>query len=174
MKIKLRWKFFVILLVFSLIPLLIVTVISQRGTRRLGRVISADLRQNLTNLTSEALLQAAENSSKTLLQTMNTLESSLTVLAYEAERALMEDPPGAPKIYYAPDFDNPALAPPDLAPYRKYRKKSEAGRYLPVLVSFDHPVFLIAPGVSEKSLAKRHLTPESHRSDAQKPFRQVG
>ena len=72
LKMKLRWKFFVILFVFSLIPLLIVTVISQRGTRRLGRVISADLRQNLTSLTSEALLQAAENSSKTLLQTMNT------------------------------------------------------------------------------------------------------
>ena len=87
---KLRWKFFVILFVFSLIPLLIVTVISQRGTRRLGRVISADLRQNLTSLTSEALLQAVENSSKTLLQTMNSLESSLTVLAYEAEQALDE------------------------------------------------------------------------------------
>ncbi|MGD8258235.1 MAG: hypothetical protein PVH56_11755, partial [Desulfobacterales bacterium] len=104
---KLRWKFFVILFVFSLIPLLIVTVISQRGTRRLGRLISADLRQNLTGLISEALLQAAENSSKTLLQTMNTLESSLMALAYETERALMEDLPTAPKIYYAPEFDNP-------------------------------------------------------------------
>ena len=109
---KLRWKFFFILLVFSLIPLLSVTVISQRGTRRLGRTISADLSQNLTNLTSEALLQAAENSSKTVLQTMYTVESSLMVLAYETERALMEDPPAAPKIYFATDFDNPDLAPP--------------------------------------------------------------
>jgi len=147
---KLRWKFFVILFVFSLIPLLIVTVISQRGTRRLGRLISADLRQNLTSLTSEALLQAAENSSKTLLQTMNTLESSLTALAYETERALMQDLPEAPKIYYAPEFDNPTLAPPDLAPYRRYLKKSEDGRFLPIFVSLEHPVFLLAPGVSEK------------------------
>ena len=150
---KLRWKFFIILFIFSLIPLLIVTVISQRGTRRLGRNISADLRQNLTNLTSETLLQSAENSSKTLLQSMNTLESSLTVLAYEAERALMEAPPAAaPKIYYATDFEDPILAPPDLAPYRRYLKKSEAGRYLPIPVSFDHAAFLIAPGVSEKSV----------------------
>ncbi len=152
MKMKLRWKFFVILFVFSLIPLLIVTVISQRGTRRLGRTISADLRQNLTSLTSEALLQAVENSSKTLLQTMNTLESSLMVLAYEAERALMEEPPAAPKIYYAPEFDNPTLSPPDLAPYRRYLKKSEAGRDLPIFVSFEYPVFLLAPGVLEKSV----------------------
>jgi len=149
---KLRWKFFVVLFIFSLIPLLIVTVISQRGTRRLGRIISADLSQNLTNLTSEALLQAVENSSKTLLQTMNTLEASLMVLAHEAERALMEDTPAAPKIYTAPEFDNPTLAPSDLAPYRRYLKKSEGGRFLPILVSFDHPVFLMAPGVSEKSV----------------------
>jgi hypothetical protein len=95
---KLRWKFFIILFIFSLIPLLSVTVISQRGTRRLGRVISADLRQNLTSLTSEALLQAVENSSKTLLQTMNNIESSLLVLAYEAEQALREDPPERPQV----------------------------------------------------------------------------
>ena len=152
MKMKLRWKFFVILFVFSLIPLLIVTVISQRGTRRLGREISADLRQNLTSLTSEALLQAVENSSKTLLQTMNALESSLMVLAHEAERALMKDPPAAPKIYTAPEFDNPTSAPPDLAPYRRYLKKSEEGRFLPILVSLDHPVLLLAPDVSEKSV----------------------
>jgi sigma-B regulation protein RsbU (phosphoserine phosphatase) len=149
---KLRWKFFVILFVFSLIPLLIVTVISQRGTRRLGRLISADLRQNLTGLISEALLQAAENSSKTLLQTMNTLESSLMALAYETERALMEDLPTAPKIYYAPEFDNPTSAPPDFAPYRRYLKKSADGRFLPIYVSLEHPVFFLAPGVSEKSV----------------------
>ncbi len=154
---KLRWKFFVILFVFSLIPLLIVTLISQRGTRRLGRIISADLRQNLTNLTSEALLQAADNSSKTLLQTMNALESSLMILALEAERAFMEDPPAAPEIYYAPEFDNPTLSPSDLAPYRRYRKKSKAGTLLPIFVSFDHPVFLLAPGIAEKSV-KSNIT----------------
>ena len=126
---KLRWKFFVILFIFSLIPLVIVTLISQRGTRRLGRAISADLRENLTNLTSEALLQAVENSSKTLHQTMNTLESSLQVLAHEAERALMEDPPPESKIYYAPEFDMPGSAPSDLAPYHRYQKKSEDGKF---------------------------------------------
>jgi sigma-B regulation protein RsbU (phosphoserine phosphatase) len=152
MKLKLRWKFFIILFIFSLIPLLIVTVISQRGTRRLGRVISADLRQNLTSLTSEALLQAVENSSKTLLQTMNSLESSLMVLAYEAEKALMGNPPEAPRIYYAPEFDNPTLAPPNLTPYRRYLKNPKTGRFPTILVSYDHPVFLLAPGVSKLSV----------------------
>jgi hypothetical protein len=149
---KLRWKFFVILFVFSLIPLLIVTVISQRGTRRLGRIISADLRQNLTSLTSEALLQAVENSSKTLLQTMNSIESSLMVLAYEAEHALREEISATPEIYYAPDFDDPDLAPLNLTLYRRYLKKSKKTGRPPILVSFDHPVFLLAPGVSQLSV----------------------
>jgi hypothetical protein len=157
---KLRWKFFIILFIFSLIPLLIVTVISQKGTRRLGRMISADLRQNLTNLTSEALLQAAENSSKTLLQTMNSIESSLMVLAYEAEHALREDPPESPQIYYASDFDDPNSAPPNLTPYRRYLTKSKKTGRPPILVSFDHPVFLLAPGVSKLSVNRdiAHLT----------------
>ena len=54
------------------------------------------------------MLQAVENSSKTLLQTMNTPEPSLMVLAYEAERALMEDPSAATKIYFAREFENPS------------------------------------------------------------------
>ncbi len=149
---KLRWKFFFILLVFSLIPLLCITVISQRGTRRLGRTISADLSQNLTNLTSEALLQAAENSAKAVLQTMYTVESSLTVLAYETERVLMEDPPAAPKIYFAADFDNQDSSPPDLAPYRRYLKKSDQGKAVPTYASLDHPVFLLSRGVSEENV----------------------
>ena len=46
-RIRLRWKFFIILLVFSLTPLIVVTVASQRGTFRLGQAISEDARQRL-------------------------------------------------------------------------------------------------------------------------------
>lgn len=153
LKLKLRWKFFLFLLVFSLVPLLVVTLISQRGTRRLGRTISADLRKNLTVLTSEALQQSAENSSKTLLHTMNSLEFSLMVLANEAERALREDPPPVSKVYYASDYDNPSSVPDDFTTVRRYRKRSPEGGFVPVSVSFDHPVFYLIPGVSEKSVA---------------------
>ena len=40
LNLKLRWKFFIILLVFSLTPLIVVTVVSQRGTLILGKTIS--------------------------------------------------------------------------------------------------------------------------------------
>ena len=37
-----RWKLFLILLVFSLVPLGVLTLINQRGTSRMGAVISED------------------------------------------------------------------------------------------------------------------------------------
>ena len=74
------------------------------------------------------------------------------VLAYEVEQALREDPPAALKIYYAPEFDNPTLAPLDITPYRRNLKKSKGSRFPPIFVSFNHPVFLLAPGVSKLSV----------------------
>jgi HAMP domain-containing protein len=61
---KLCWKFFVILLVFSLTPLIVVTVASQRGTQLLGKTISEDARMRLTHTVGMELRQTAENSAK--------------------------------------------------------------------------------------------------------------
>ncbi|MGD8961727.1 MAG: hypothetical protein PVH43_04400, partial [Desulfobacterales bacterium] len=63
-RIRLRWKFFIILLVFSLTPLIVVTVVSQRDTFRLGQAISEDARQRLTQIVGMELRQTAENSAK--------------------------------------------------------------------------------------------------------------
>jgi hypothetical protein len=52
---KLRWKFFIILLVFSLTPLIVVTVVSQRGTQLLGKTISEDARMRLTHIVGQKI-----------------------------------------------------------------------------------------------------------------------
>ena len=52
---KLRWKFLTILLVFSLSPLIVVTIITQRGTETLGKVISDESRTKLTEMASQEL-----------------------------------------------------------------------------------------------------------------------
>src|SRR5512139_202915 len=109
---KLRWKFFVILLLFSLIPLGIVTVVSQRGTSRMGAVISADVQQNVTRLASGILKRTAENSAAILELSKKSFELALSGLALEASAVFAEDPPGRVKVYVASDFDDPATAPP--------------------------------------------------------------
>jgi len=145
---KLRWKFFFILLMFSLIPLGIVTFVSQRGTSRMGAVISEDVQQNLNRLASRVLKLTAENSAAILEQSKKSFELALTGLAHEAEVVFAEEPPASVKVYFATDFEDPATAPPDAGPQTGYVKTSADGRPVNGLVSLKHPVVVLAPGVS--------------------------
>lgn len=151
---KLRWKFLLILLAFSLTPLFVVTIISQHGTKRLGEIISNDTRQTLREITQNSLQQTAKNSSTILLRTKKALELSLLVLAEEAERALAQEPPKPPKIYFARDFDDYVVDQSDTAPSPGYLRKSGDFRLFPTPVSLLHPVFLLAPGVAAKSVSR--------------------
>jgi sigma-B regulation protein RsbU (phosphoserine phosphatase) len=151
---KLRWKFFFVLLVFSLIPLSIITIVSQRGTSRMGAMISEDVQQNLTRLANGILKRTAENSAAILDQSQKAVELALTALTREAEAVLAEEPPATVKAYFAPDFNDPASAPPDFGPQAGYLKKSDEGRLVNDSVSFDHPVVLLAPGVTASDAAE--------------------
>ena len=147
LNIKLRWKFLVILLVFSLTPLIVVTIITQRGTSTLGKVISDESRRKLTEMVSQELQLTAENSAKVLLRTQEAMEFYLHVLAGEAERAFGEIQSESVQIYFADDFDDPRTAPKDYLPSTRYAIKTHDGEFLPNSVSFNHPVFLMAPGI---------------------------
>ena len=57
---KIRWKYFLVLLCFSLIPLVVVSIINQHGTRHLGKTISANTRSELTEITRKSLALTAE------------------------------------------------------------------------------------------------------------------
>jgi sigma-B regulation protein RsbU (phosphoserine phosphatase) len=145
---KIRWKFFLILFVFSLTPLLVVTFISQRGTRHLGQTISDETQRNLSEIANKVLLLTAENSSKIIVHSKKTLEFGLRVLVSEAEKVLSEDRQSPETIYFASDFDNPLTAPPDLFPHRRYWRKGEDGHLVHAPVSFKYPVFYLTPSVN--------------------------
>ncbi len=151
-KIRLRWKFFIILLVFSLTPLIVVTVVSQRGTFLLGKTISDEARQRLTHIVGMELQQTAENSAKVIQQTKEAMAFYLEVLAAEAELAFSKVPADPTLIYFANDFEDPRTAPKDFLPSPKYRIKTHDGQFLDNPVSFNHPVFLLAPGVAKETV----------------------
>jgi sigma-B regulation protein RsbU (phosphoserine phosphatase) len=145
---RLRWKFFFILLTFSLVPLVVITVVSQRGTRRMGAEISADVQQNVTRLASAILKRTAENSAAMVELGRKSFELALAAIGNEAEVVFTEDPPARVKVYFAADFDDPADTPPGAGPQPGYVKKSAAGRWVEDIVSFEHPSVFLAPGVS--------------------------
>ena len=143
-----RWKLFLILLVFSLVPLGVLTLISQRGTSRMGSAISEDVGQNLTRIADRVLKLTAEKSGEILAKNSTAVAFALMWLAREAESALATGAPMASKIYFSHEFDDPQTAPPDFRFHPDYRRRSADGRLVPHGVSFTHPVFLLAPGVS--------------------------
>jgi len=151
---KLRWKIFIVLLVFSLTPLIVVTVVSQRGTLLLGKTISEDARMRLTHIVGMELRQTAENSAKVLQQTKEVMAFYLQILTGEAEMSFSTIKAAVPEIYFAADFDDPRTAPQDFLPSERYRIKTHDGEFLDNAVSFGHPVFILPPGLEKKDAAR--------------------
>ena len=149
---KLRWKYFIVLLVASLVPLATVTWISQKASGKLGGSISAQARQTLTETVSREMVFATENYAMITRQAKASSEFALQVLAKEAERILILPSPIPPKIYFADDFDDYKAAPEDLAPSLTHIKLSKDGQFSPKSISYNHPNFLTAPGVARKDV----------------------
>ncbi len=145
---KLRWKYFIVLLMVSLVPLTIVTWISQKASEKLGASISAKARQTLTETVSREMVFATENYAMITRRAKSSLELGLHVLVQEAESALVRPSVIPPKIYFADDFDDSQAAPKDLAPSMNHMKMSKDGQLSPKLVSYQNPNFLVAPGVA--------------------------
>jgi sigma-B regulation protein RsbU (phosphoserine phosphatase) len=150
---KIRMKLFIILLIFSLVPLLAIADFGRRGIRKLGRAVHEKTTSTLATLACESLLQTSENSAKMVKLSKQSLEYALSSLAYEAERILAEDSPGIPgKMYLSEDYDNASRAPADFAPSSRYLKKKKEGLLEPASISMNHPVFYLAPGISQEAV----------------------
>lgn len=100
---RLRWKFFFILLAFSLLPMAVLTWVNRQHVERLGRAIAGEGRAVMEEVVKNELRQTAEDFSLVIRRSKSALDFSLTMVAAEAERALFAPPlPGGP-----PPADSP-------------------------------------------------------------------
>jgi sigma-B regulation protein RsbU (phosphoserine phosphatase) len=150
---KLRWKYFLVLLTASLVPLLVVTWITHNASQRLGQSISGKAQNTLTDTVRQEMVRAARSYAAYSHLGEVTTELALRVLVGKAELALTLPPPSPTRIFYAADFDDPMLAPEDMAPSTNYPIRSEDGveTYRPI--SRNHPNFLLAPGTIKDYVA---------------------
>ena len=58
---KLRWKYFLVLVAASLVPLLAVTWITQNASRRLGKTISGRAQNTLTDTVKQEMVRATRS-----------------------------------------------------------------------------------------------------------------
>ncbi|MEF2143825.1 MAG: SpoIIE family protein phosphatase [Desulfovibrionaceae bacterium] len=145
-----RWKYFLALLLLSLVPLVLAGIMWQRGVLRLEQTVSEVAGGEITRLLTRQLEQDAENASKSVSRGVATLTFALRSLGVEAERLLSKGFVLEPQVYFASDYDNPLRAPADLAENPRYTRRKADGSAEPMKVSFDNQVFLLASGVENR------------------------
>ena len=168
---KLRWKYFLVLVAASLVPLLVVTWISQNASRRLGKTISESAQNTLTETVTQEMVRATRSYAAFSLLGGQTTELTLRWLAAKVEVALALPPPAPAKIYYAADFDDPQSAPDDMAPSKNHPVRSNDGAVSYKHISHQHPNFLLAPGTM-KAKVTSDIAVFTRLSSALKAIRQ--
>ena len=161
---SIRLKVFIILLAFSLSPLLVMTVTSRQSITRLGEALSSDARTHQTAVISRDLVQSARVSAGAINQHVASLQLSLQYLSDSAANALASpDAPTEAPFYTPEDFGRPETAPPDLQMSWRYSRITESGVLMPSSVSTRYPVVVLPPGrkaVLEPEIARLlRLTP---------------
>ncbi len=161
---KLRWKIFLVLLVASLVPMATVMVISQKACRQLGRSISTQTFNALSETVKKEITVAAENYALICQRGKMAVEFALQTILKEAEKSLSLSGAIESDLFFAEDFDYPASAPSDMAPSSLHWTLAKNGTRSPKFVSYQHPNFLLAPGVRRELVSEdigrlAHLVP---------------
>ncbi len=136
---KLKWKIFIVLLITSLVPIVVVTFFSHKASRELGKSISTQTKQALTETVRRAIVSDTENYAMITGRAKSSLELALRLLISEAEKILARPQPKPDVIYFAEDFDSPDSAPEDLAPSQLHMKIMEDDTLTPKLISNSYP-----------------------------------
>lgn len=141
-----RKKLFILLLAFSLIPLLVVSYISREGILELGRLQSGKLRSGMIKILTGEMHQSAVDSAKLVQQQAVSLEFALKAIRAEAEDVLNDPVRETPEVYFAEDFNSKSTQPSDYGPSPQYYIISENGNRSPASISLEEPVFLYPEG----------------------------
>lgn len=141
---SIRIKFFLVLLAFSLVPLLIITISSRQSITRLGADLSLGARTHLTATISQDLMKSARVTANAISHDVASLQLSLLYLTSTVTYALttQDIPPEGP-IYTPEDFKQPATAPPDLQMSWRYTRVTAGGVLMPSAISTHHPVVVV-------------------------------
>ncbi|MBI9112107.1 SpoIIE family protein phosphatase [Maridesulfovibrio ferrireducens] len=149
---SIRTKLFSLLLAFSLVPLLVVSIISRQGILDLGQTQSERLRSGMINILQGEMRQSAMDSAKLVQQQAVSLEFALKAIVAESEDVLNDPVNGLPEVFFSEDFKTKGKQPFDLAPSDQYFIINESGLRTPSSISLEEPVFFFPNG---KQLLKK-------------------
>jgi len=166
---SIRYKVFIILLAFSLTPLLVITITSRQSIKHLGDALSHDARTHQTAAISRDLAQSARVSADAISQHVASLQLSLRYLAASTANALAAPDAPSDEAFYTPqDFNQSETAPADLQMSWRYSRVTDGGVLMPSAVSTHEPVVVVPAG------RKKRLMPQIVRLQKLTPvFRDI-
>lgn len=152
MRIPIRIKFFVVLLAFSLGPIFISRGLMSRTSLDVANKTSEQTRQELLRIVADEF----ENTAGSLLALTERNSEAMRLatigVAREAELAVEAPaPPDGGETYFAQEFGNPDLTPPDAARREGYARRTMGMRQQLIQVSLEHPTFYLPASVSKES-----------------------
>jgi sigma-B regulation protein RsbU (phosphoserine phosphatase) len=149
---KLRTKYFFILLIASLVPMFAVTVISQKASRQLGKSISNRIQTELNESVAREIVSATQNYAMITRNAKMSMEFAILALKERIGLAMYETLPEPLSVYFDTDFDTESRAPDDLKESNRHLEVLSNGHLKKKKVSYNHPNFLLAPGVSQSDV----------------------
>jgi sigma-B regulation protein RsbU (phosphoserine phosphatase) len=152
MKISLRFKFFAVLLAFSLAPIFISRGLMNRASRDVIKETGDQTRHELLEIVSDEFRYTASSLLELLQRSSEAMRLATIGVAHEVDGVMKKAPPtGGPTPFLANDFGDPDLTPPDAARRPGYTRRTMGNRQQSIQVSFDHPTFHLPGSVDERA-----------------------
>jgi len=150
---SLRWKLFLFLLAFSLIPMAVVSSVHRQETRHLGTTIGEGISVGISGLVARELTQTATDYAVVLTRSKTALEFAVGLVAREAEKALAAGGGSlaGSSLAAASDFGSPGTGPADLALRPGYDRPAPDGR-APLAVSLTMAAWTAPEGTPDAAL----------------------
>jgi len=156
MKLSFRIKFFVVLLAFSLGPLLVSRGIVGGAADEVAEQISKKTRSELLQIVSTELELSAVSLISLLDAKGESIALGVRMLSQQAELLLgKEDAKTHIKPYFDSDFSSFGDAPPDLQESDKYLRHSRGMMARPIKISLEHPAFRFPADQSRETFEKQ-------------------
>ncbi len=139
-----------------LAPLLLARWYSVREAAVTGREIAAGAAETLTRVADRELVQTVDLYGEALADAVGLLDTSLKVLAHEAEDLLGEPAKPGGAVVFSGDFDSgkdiPGKTILHLAPSEGDAQGEDEGKDAPkdIAISFEAPAFRLAPGTPDE------------------------
>ncbi|MHC4983767.1 MAG: SpoIIE family protein phosphatase [Planctomycetota bacterium] len=143
---SIRWRVLILLLVISLGPLIIVSLLQLRSMQQLGDELAAETRRRVTQEARRHLEHLVADFTDTMKREGRAIELAVSIQAREVERLLAGDPPAARDIIDVASIDWSLATPTGTVP-SKFHKRKIGEKLEPMPVAYDRQIYFIPKGV---------------------------